>query len=413
MSSAATHGYLPLFATDEAIEGQIRTGLRAHARHFGRPARAFWLPECAYRPAYLPDAARPEAVRPGLESFLAEHGVRVTFVETHAIEGGRPVGKSAEAVVGYAPVPARTLVAPLDAADPGEMSTYHAYRLGDSAVAVLGRDNRTSMQVWAAETGYPGDAAYREFHRKDPVSGLQYWRVTGPGVGLGGKALYDPAAAEARIDAHADHFAATVSAHAADLAERHGGGGMIVAMYDTELFGHWWFEGPRWLVRTLRRLAASGAVQVTTPADWVAEHPPERAAAVPESSWGTGGAHHTWSNEKNAWVWPLLHAAEMRLTALADRFPAPDADRRIVLEQAARELLLMQSSDWPFLIATGQAAEYATLRFTEHAAKFHRLAFAAGAPETSAAVLDETAQIAEQDNVFPDLSIDDWRSRPA
>jgi 1,4-alpha-glucan branching enzyme len=172
-------------------------------------------------------------------------------------------------------------------------------------------------------------------------------------------------------------------------------------MYDTELFGHWWFEGPTWLAAVLRELAADETVALTLPAAWVQEHPPREAAAIPESSWGTGGGHDTWSNRERMRDLAARHRSAATL-------PRPDARRVAALNQTARELLLLQSSDWPFLISTGQAAEYAALRFTEHAAKFNRLAFLADATTLSA---DDEALVAEafaQDNVFPDIDYRDW-----
>jgi 1,4-alpha-glucan branching enzyme len=264
------------------------------------------------------------------------------------------------------------------------------------------------MQVWSSQQGYPGDAHYREFHKKDGRSGAQYWRVTGPGVDLGAKDLYDPAVAAARVAAHADHFVSVVEATARDFAARHGEG-LIAANYDTELFGHWWFEGVSWLTAVLRRLAYSPAVQLTNAVDWVRGHPPEHAAAIPEGSWGSGGTHWTWDNESNHWMWGLIHAAEARMRELAARHGRGEGDQAALLAQAARELLLLQSSDWPFLVTTGQAAEYASLRFTEHLAKFNRLAYLAESPRSTPDVTEMLADTWQQDKVFPDVDALDWR----
>jgi 1,4-alpha-glucan branching enzyme len=407
-TSAATHAYLPLLATDAGVRGQLATGVRAHRRHFGRPPRAVWIPECAYRPGYsvLRDGVR--VVRPGIEDYLAEQGLEAFFVETHAITGGAPVGKAAgEAIGPYGGVPQRELVTAAPTIRPGEMTTYHPYWVGRRRVAAIGRDNRTSMQVWSNHVGYPGDPSYREFHQKDPVSGLQYWRVTGPEVELGHKAPYDPAAAEARLQDHAAHFVSVVEATARDFAAEHGEG-LIAANYDTELFGHWWFEGPRWIVAVLRRLAASPMVELTDAVGWLRRHPPEHVAAIAEGSWGTGGTHWTWDNPDNHWMWGLIHAAEARMAELAGRYRGAGGPRARLLAQAARELLLLQSSDWPFLVTTGQAADYATLRFTEHLAKFNRLAYLAEAPEPSPEALAVMAETWEQDKVFADLEVADW-----
>ena len=409
VTSAATHGYLPLLATDESLRGQLATGTRTHARHFGRAPRAIWLPECAYRPGYAVEREGRRIERPGLEALLAERQLELFFVETHAITGGAPVGKAAGGVIGpYGRPPRREVTTAPPTIRQGDMTTYHPYWVGDSHVVAVARDNRTSMQVWSADMGYPGDPHYREFHRKDAISGAQYWRVTGPGVDLGGKQPYDPDIAADRVRAHADHFAWLVEETARGFAGQYGEG-LIAANYDTELFGHWWFEGTRWLTEVLRRLAGSKVVELTTAVDWVRRHPPEHVAAIAEGSWGSGGTHWTWDNQDNHWMWGLIHGAEARLRDLAARHGRGSGLQAELLAQAARELLLLQSSDWPFLVTTGQAAEYATLRFTEHLAKFNRLAYLAELPAPGPEVADMLAETWAQDKVFSDIDVLDWR----
>jgi 1,4-alpha-glucan branching enzyme len=412
-TSAATHAYLPLLGTDGAVAAQLATAVRSHRRHFGAPPPAIWLPECAYRPGYATQRDGRVVTRPGLETFLEAEGLPLFFVETHSITGGVPVGKAAGDAIGpYGGIPERELLPVETTIAPTATTTYHPYQVGDSRVTAIGRDNRTSMQVWSSHIGYPGDPAYREFHRKDAGSGFQYWRVTGADVDLGAKELYDPAAAAARVEAHADHFVAVVEATAAQFQAEHGEG-LIASTYDTELFGHWWFEGPAWLVAVLRRLAGHPTIQLTTAVDWVAAHPPRHRAAILEGSWGKGGTHHTWDNPQNHWMWPLIHAAERRMEGLVARFPDATGGRLVMLNQTARELLLLQSSDWPFLVATGQATEYATLRFTEHLAKFNRLAYLAEVPVPSPEAMEVARQTWEQDKVFPDIDYRDWAERPA
>ena len=192
-TSAATHGYLPLMARDSTIFGQIKTGVDAYERRFHAKPSAIWLPECAYRPAYLDESSNPPVRRPGLESFLAEQNLRVFFSETHTVEGGVPVGKAAgEAVGPYSAVPRRYAVKATPEAQREPGTTFKPYWVGDEPgnVAVLGRNNRTGQQVWSGDIGYPGDFWYREFHRKDGVSDLQYWRIGGKEVDLGHKPPY-------------------------------------------------------------------------------------------------------------------------------------------------------------------------------------------------------------------------------
>ncbi|HYU19935.1 MAG TPA: 1,4-alpha-glucan branching protein domain-containing protein [Chloroflexota bacterium] len=408
LTSAATHGYLPLLSRDSSISAQLQTGVRTYRRHFGRAPRAVWLPECAYRPAYHEGAA----IRPGLEDFLAQAGLRLFFAETHTVEGGRPVGKAMEEVIGpYGDIPRRYVVPVSESIPVSERSTFEAYNVARADVAVMGRNNRTGLQVWSAEHGYPGDFDYREFHKKDGVSGLQYWRVTGPRVDLGDKDYYHPDWAEGKIGLQADHFAELVEELIGDYHARTGRYGIVAAVYDTELFGHWWFEGVRWLGEVLRRLAASQSVELSTASGYLERHPPENVVALPESSWGMGGNHFTWENVDTDWMWPLIHEAETRMERLVARDSTASGPTLEVLKQAARELLLLQSSDWPFLITTGQAGEYAIERFNDHHERFERLAALVEAGPADESVGQLAAELYERDKVFADVDYRDWTAR--
>jgi 1,4-alpha-glucan branching enzyme len=241
-------------------------------------------------------------------------------------------------------------------------------------VAVLGRNDRTGQQVWSGTYGYPGDFVYREFHRKDPISGMQYWRIGGADVDLGDKPLYEPSRASEQVQAHARHFADLVNTLLNDFADSTGTFGVISSAYDTELFGHWWFEGAEWLKHVLRELSTSETVEMTTASTIIEQHPPDRVLALPESSWGAGGGHFTWLNPDTEWMWPIIHEAERRMESLVATWPEASGDQERILNQTARELLLLQSSDWPFLVTTGQAKEYAVKRFNEHVERFDSLA---------------------------------------
>lgn len=398
LTCAATHAYLPLSARDESIHLQLRTAVESYQRHFGRPPRGIWLPECAYRPAYFTEA---DQQRPGLETLLAAHGLRYFFAETHMIKGGQPVGVAAGEVIGpYGAVRRRYVVPFSESLPPQPTTTFEPYYVTEPQVAVLGRENRSGLQVWSAEWGYPGEYDYREFHKKDGRSGMQYWRVTGARVDLGGKDEYHPDWARFKAGQHADHFAHLVGDLLQGYHHDTGRHGMLCAMYDTELFGHWWFEGVDWIEGVLERLARSDQVQLTTVGDFLQAHPPELAIHLPEGSWGAGGSHFVWDNADNRWMWPIVHAAEARMAAAVQRWPDASGDARQALNQAARELVLLQASDWPFLITTGQAKEYAISRFRSHVERFEELMSGVeqGAPNAGLA-----ADLWERDKVFPEM----------
>jgi 1,4-alpha-glucan branching enzyme len=266
------------------------------------------------------------------------------------------------------------------------------------------------MQVWSGEHGYPGDFCYREFHKKDGSSGLRYWRITGRHVDLADKSEYRPDEAQNRMQEHARHFASLVEELIAGYHSTTGQYGIVSAAYDTELFGHWWFEGIDWLREVLRLLAASDIVDLTTASEFVTQHPPENVLALPESSWGQGGNHFTWMNVDTEWMWPIIHEAERRMEELVAMHPDANGSLREVLQQAARELLLLESSDWPFLVTTGQAREYAVTRFEQHVERFNQLAELAGGPagpNGRALALD----LYERDRVFADIDYRLFRNR--
>jgi len=408
ITCAATHGYLPLLSRDSSVYAQIQTAVTAYERHFKRAPRAIWLPECAYRPAYVNDEGQ---LRPGIERFLSELGIGLFFSETHTIEGGKPVGVAAGDAIGpYGEIKRRYVVPIQEIIPPREAITFKPYFVSDSTlggkatqhsgVAVIGRDNRTGMQVWSADWGYPGDYDYREFHKKDGVSGLQYWRVSGARVDLGNKDFYHPDWAAHKVGEHARHFAWLVMDRLKRYNEETGAYGLVASNYDTELFGHWWFEGIDWIREVLRNLAKDPSVDLMTASEFIAKQPPTEVLHIPEGSWGMGGNHWTWDNHDTHWMWGPIHAAETRMEKIVATSPKPDAATEAVLNMAARELLLLQSSDWPFLVTTGQAREYAIRRFTRHVERFEALALSVenGTPDRRLA--DELYEV---DKIYPDI----------
>jgi 1,4-alpha-glucan branching enzyme len=409
-TGAATHGYLPLFARDSTIHAQIKTGVDSYTRMFGRAPRSIWLPECAYRPAYITETGRK---RPGLEYFLAQQGLNCFFSETHTITGGQAVGVAAGDVIGpYGVIKRRYVIPNSDefAINRREATTFRPYYVSDttnypdvvqhSGVAVIGRNQKVGEQVWSAQWGYPGDFDYREFHKKAGTSGLQYWRITGAKVELGDKDYYHPDWAAYKIDQHAEHFAHLVGDQLRQFHTTSGEYGVVAANYDTELFGHWWFEGVTWLGKVLRHLAQNPDVEVTTASGIVQAHPPQGVLDLPESSWGAGGTHFVWDNTETHWMWQPIHEVEERMERLADRFTSPSDDERLALNQAAREALLLQSSDWEFLVTTGQAREYAIRRFSGHIERFEKLA---SSLEAGKANTDLAREYWELDKVFADI----------
>ncbi len=395
LTSAATHGYLPLL-DDPTIHLQLATGRRSSRRILGIEPTGIWLPECAYRP--------------GLEVLLEEHGFTHFFSDA-ALLGSRPVaaGRMRRSPVRRERERSGAGIAGVGPAEPpiawsaADVDIFRPYLVAASDVAVVARHPSVSGQVWSAMHGYPGDPVYREFHRKDARSGLRYWRVTDVTADLSRKDEYEPDRASERVRVHADHFVELVRRELAARRERIDRDGLLTVTFDSELFGHWWFEGVEWLTEVLRRMSAGGP-ETTTVAERMVAHPPDRRIDVREGSWGKDNDDSTWLNAQTEWIWRDLERLQARFVeACRARTDEPLRDR--ALRQAARELLLASSSDWPFLVTTGQAADYAAERFRAHALRFYRAVEIARSG--TAADDAELLALERADNPFPDIDVRD------
>ncbi|HUG56045.1 MAG TPA: 1,4-alpha-glucan branching protein domain-containing protein [Candidatus Limnocylindrales bacterium] len=387
LGSAATHGYLPLLDAG-SVDLQIAVGRASARRRLGLEPRGFWLPECAYSP--------------GLERALERHGIGYVFVDAPLLEAPRGHRPAAAATSGALERPARSaLERSLEPPAPAGPDALHPHRIGDSRVVALARDPALSARVWSAAHGYPGDAAYREFHRKDARSGLRYWRVTGRDVPLEAKALYEPGTADERALLHARDFVEAAEAALSAHRDATGSLGTLVVAFDLELFGHWWHEGVRWLAETLRLAAGSPRIRTASAPEALAAAGHAPPATLREGSWGYGNDHSTWRAPRTRWMWDELGSLADELARLRAHPPAGDLGRR-ALAQAARELLLAQSSDWPFLLTTDQAPDYARERFRSHAERCRRaIAIARRGEQGDRAELE---RMEAADDPFPDIA---------
>jgi 1,4-alpha-glucan branching enzyme len=388
LTSAATHGYLPLLKRPDAIRAQLANGVASTRRHVGIDPAGIWLPECAYTP--------------GLERYLEEFRLTHFLIDAALLEGRESRATTAEPLV----VQRSRRWASGDGSssairygDAGQADLLSPYLVAESRVAVVARHPRVSGQVWSALHGYPGDGLYREFHRKDEVSGLRYWRVTDSSSGLDQKETYDWDAAFERTNSHASHFVSLVRAELEDHRRATERDGLLVAAFDLELFGHWWFEGVAWLGAALRGFAEEG-LATTSLERYLKEQPPRESTHIRRGSWGKGNDDSTWLNDRTAWTWVELERAAARMEGIvgyADRGPLQTR----AVAQATRELLIAQASDWQFLITTGQADDYARERFRTHLLRFERCAEIA----RTGTGADDLATLEYLDNPFPEV---DW-----
>jgi len=385
ITCGATHGYLPLLRdSPEAVRAQLLTAVREHERLLGERPLGIWLPECAYYE--------------GLDRQLAACGLRYSLLDGHGLLHALPRPRYGV----YAPI------------------------CSPAGVAFFGRDSESTLPVWSASQGYPGDGAYREFHRdlgwdlsEDQLAalgirsrrplGLKLHRVTAQGCPLEDKQPYDPAAAAERLEHHAAAYLRGRGAQLRTLARAIDRPPLLVAPFDAELFGHWWFEGPRFLGALFRQAADSG-VRFTHLRQVLGAGPTLQVCQPSPSSWGQGGYHNYWLNETNSWVVAEWQRASRAMVRRVNR-GVGSASQRTLLTQAGRELLLAQSSDWSFILRAGTTTELARERIHRHRERFWRLMEAI---ETNTPLPEGwLAAVEQEDGLFPLLDAADWVSRPA
>ncbi len=426
ITCGATHGYFPLLSRDVSIQAQVKTAVKTHEHHYGKKPVGIWLPECAYRPSYKwkapveSSATATEYPRKGVEEFLSENGIKYFIVDSSLTLGGKAQGVYLDRFDGlkmlWNQYRDNFEERPLDF----EKSPYEIYlvestgRPEKNPVAIFTRDPRTSLQVWSGEHGYPGDGLYLDFHKKHFMSGLRYWRVTGAKIDLAEKKEYDPEVTQAQVVSHAHHFASLIHDTLSDYKNATGKSGIVVAPFDTELFGHWWFEGPRFLKHVLKNLLDSEDIKLTNAKESLEEINPTQVISIPEGSWGEGGHHYIWLNKHTDWTWKHIYDDELRMQESVKRYiniNSPELHK--IMKQAARELLLLQASDWQFLISTISAKEYAETRLTNHHEEFNKLMdmvdrYAAYGSLTEND-LNYFEEISKKDSLFGELDLNWWK----
>src|SRR5215469_11559817 len=382
ITTAATHALLPLLVDyPSSLRAQIMTARDDYRNCFGRDPNGIWLPECAY-------AA-------GVENFLQEANIRWFILDTHGVLHANPRPRFGTFAPLYTP----------------------------NGVAAFGRDFDSSRQVWSQREGYPGDHRYRDFYRDvgfdldfDYVrphlpspenrgfTGIKYYKITG---GAGEKQIYQRDLALQAASEHARHFLDERIKQMESVAGFLDRPPIAVAPYDAELFGHWWYEGPEFLDYFARKLFYDQKIlTLITPGEYLHRHPTNQIAAPGASSWGEEGYWRAWLNESNEWIYPHLQIAQERMAGLAKKFPRATGPRARALQQAARELLLAQASDWPFILRTGTSPDYARRRVKDHLLRFIALH-----EQLTSTAVDEKwlKELESRDNLFPDVHWSYWR----
>jgi len=348
----ATHGFLPLMSNDRVRRAQVRMAVKDYETKFGCKPRGIWLAECAY--IY------------GVDKILKENGIQFFFTEAHGILYGEPRPRYGVFAPVYTP----------------------------AGVAAFARDMETAHQVWSADVGYPGDPDYREFYRdigydgeyeymkpylhQDGVRrnvGIKYYRVTGK-VGLDKKEPYNIHWAMEKAASHAGNFMFNREHQIRYLRNIFDREPIVVSMYDAELYGHWWYEGPDFLNFLFRKINYDQNIFKTIlPTEYLQMYPKNQVQRPSASSWGDKGYFEVWLNGTNDWIYRHLHKCEEMMCNAVDKFHSENINEltRRVLNQLARELLLAQSSDWAFIMTTGTMVEYAQKRTKDHISNFQNL----------------------------------------
>lgn len=383
IASGATHGYLPLMDQEQAVEAQISVGVNWYIKQFGREPKGMWLPECGYAP--------------GIDRYLHKYGIQYVILDTHGVLHSKPKPRYAV----FAPI------------------------LTESGVAFFGRDIESSKQVWSSTEGYPGDYNYREFYRDigfdldyDYVrpylysdhrghTGVKYYKITGQ---TDHKEPYCPNAAREKAAEHAGNFMFNREKQVEYLCQHMDREPIIVAPYDAELFGHWWFEGPQWLEFLIRKIAFDQeTIKLGTPGEYLKRYPVNQVAQPSMSSWGYNGYNEVWLHDSNYWIYRHLSQMAKTMIELANFETNDDLIYR-ALNQAVRELLLAQSSDWAFIMNAGTMTEYAVKRTCEHIHQFWQLEKQI---RSGSVDLDYLSALEAKNNIFPDLDYRIYRQGAA
>lgn len=352
ITSAATHAYLPLLDSPKAVQAQLATGLEVSSKAFGTVPAGVWLPECGFDPSVIP--------------VLERLGLKFFYADERAVEN---------------------LTSNLD----------QPFRYPNSAVAFFVRHPMARGELMDTDLGYPGNSWYREFYKRHNHSGMRYWRVTSRDASLGDKEIYEPARALEQIRLHAADFCKKIETYKGGSSQA-----FLTFTFDAELFGHWWGEGVWWLEETLVQLQHDNIAEFVSPSACLDNRCEPEVLALPRSSWGVGGDDRIWSNSKTGDYWEKVHVAQRRFEELANCADMTSA----LFTQAARELFLLQSSDWPFMISNGSAHDYPKERIELHAGRFAQLSAALRDEPADAQSIEDAVQ---NDSLFEELQLDGFQ----
>ncbi|MDD5543042.1 MAG: DUF1957 domain-containing protein [Acidobacteriia bacterium] len=361
ITCGATHGYFPMLGNDVSIQAQVKMATRSYGEMFGHGPRGIWLPECGYRPAGrwpnpLPHRSwETPQNRKGVDEFLSENDLEFFIVDHHQTM------KAAPANLNKSP-----------------METYFlsAAQIPKKPVTVFSRDIELSRQVWEHDVGYPGDSVYLDFHKRHAEGKHRYWKITHAKLDMQYKHKYYPDDAfRQRVQEHAGNYKWRIKEALKNHYDQTGKPTLIMTAFDAELFGHWWFEGPTFLYYLLKWISFDPEIRTETCSQYLDRQPAYDYIHLPESSWGSHYDSSTWNNPQVYWAWDRIYSAEHEIQDLARRYAHLmwDEPFRRIVRQTIRELMMLEASDWEFMITNCSTRDHAERRVVEHHEDFKRL----------------------------------------
>lgn len=425
MTCGATHGYFPLLGYDKSVNLQVATAVKNYKKHFGKEPRGIWLPECAYRPSYewqtyIPvEPFHTKKLRTGVEQILAANGIEYFVTDEDLLKRLTPLGKfTDDAKENFVPIKSPNFFFESWNFDRNPLNIYEVAssdKVEYGTAAIFTRHHDLSMQVWSGQIGYPGEPDYLDFHKKHFPSMHRYWRVTDSKADMMYKTLYHPDWTKDKIDKQANHFIHNLENTSNHYNSMTGKFSTVTTPFDTELFGHWWFEGPEFIRAVIRGLHNSPYVNMATASEQYMRINPKEVVSIPEGSWGVSNTHEVWSNEENKWTWESIYNDELRFNTIYEKYCNENLDEtgKRILKQILRELMLLHSSDWQFLIYTESARDYAEMRFSYHHSDFNKLSDIFENYLNQKYIADNDLKYLEEaekrNSVFPELDLKDWR----
>ena len=371
----ATHGMLPMMKDiPNAVRAQVRMAKMDYMKHFGREPKGIWLAECAYYN--------------GQDSYLKEEGIRYFLVDAHGILNSNP----------------RPIY--------GVYSSVYT----KNGIAAFARDIESSEQVWSSEVGYPGDGDYREFHKdvayeldydyvkpylhSDGIRrnmGIKYHAITDKNGTY--KKVYDPDVARNKAIGHAYNFVFNRSKQLEYLSSKMKyRKPIIVSPYDAELYGHWWYEGPIFLEYIFRAIKESNFSSIT-PSKYLDIYKVNQIVDLSMSSWGANGYFDVWVDGSNDYIYRHLHKAAEKMIEIS-KIETENPLMIRALNQASRELLMAQTSCWPFIMFTKTMVGYAQKKVSDHTYRLFKLY-----EDIKNNSIDEEwlSEIENRDNIFSNI----------